>query len=174
MRLIIKVLVCLCLTSVTVSSQERIRKFMAGPVGSDQIRVVIALADPLQDGYRLQSMIIDMTPIKKRDEQPALIQVDLTSTIRSVSTGEKKQKILVLRWKKSGELELKCDGKWTKQDTVAAIDRIMEVTKAVVQDVPLDAKTPTDVNLSHDLEQKVSSILDALSTEEIPCLRDIH
>lgn len=173
MRLIMKALVCLCLLSAPVIGQERIRKFMVGPSG-DNTRIVIALADPTPEGYRLQSMIIDMTPIKNRGEQPSFVQVDLTTTVRSLSTGAKDQKIIVLHWKKTGELELKCNGQWTKHDREAAIDKIIDVTKAVIESVPLDAKAPTEVNLSADLERKVSSILDTLNSKDIPCLRESH
>ena len=173
MRLIIKLLLCLCLVSATALSQERIRKVMVGTNG-DETRIVIAFMEPAQEMYRLQSMIIDMTPVKNRNEQPSSVHVDLTSTDRSLATGEKKQKILLLRWTKAGELELKCDGKWVKHDTGAAIDKIVETTKAVIQSVPVDAKAPTEVTLPQELEQKVSLILNSLYTENIPCLRDVH
>jgi hypothetical protein len=145
---------------------------MVGP-HDNQIRVVIAFADTLQEGYKLQTMIIDLTPIKSSKEQPSSVEVDLTSTVRSLSTGEKKQKILLLRWKKTGEIELRCDGQWVKQDAGTAIDKFVEATKAVIQSIPLNTKTPTDVTLSQELEQKISSTFNALDTENIPCLREV-
>jgi hypothetical protein len=171
MRLMMKLLVCLCLVPVAASGQERIRKFMVGPK-DDQVRVVIAFAEPSEEGYKLQSMIIDLTPVKDKKEQPAAVHVDLTSTVRSLATGAKKQKILILRWNKAGELELKCAGQWKKQEAVASIEKIVTTTKAVIGAVPLDAKAPTEVTLPKDLEQKISSILDSLFTEDLPCLRD--
>ena len=173
MRLIIKLFICLCLAPATTAAQDQIRKFMVGPYG-DQTRIIYAVTDILPDGYKLQSMIIDMTRVKNSNEEPSSVLVDLTSTVRSLSTGEKKQKILILRWKKTGELELKCDGNWTKQDKVAAIDTILETAKTVIQSVPLNTKTPTEVSVTPELEQKISLVFDSLNTKAMPCLRDVH
>ena len=172
MRLIIKLLLCLCLMPASALGQERIRKVMVGPK-DDQVRIVVAFIEPSQDSYIMQSMIIDLNPLKNRNEQPSSFQVDLTSTVRSLSTGEKKQKILLLRWKKAGEIELKCNGKWLKQDTMLAVNNIVEAAKVVIQSVPVDAKAPTEATLSQEVEQKVTSILKALDTEKLPCLRNL-
>jgi hypothetical protein len=144
---------------------------MVGPNG-DQVRVVVAFIDLSEDEYKMQSMIIDLTPVKNREEQPSSVQVDLTTTVRSLSTGEKKQKILLLRWNKTGEIELRCSGKWVKQDTGAVPGKIIEAIKAVIQNVPLDTKAPTDATLPQEVEQKVSSALNALNTEALPCIKD--
>ena len=173
MRLLIKLLVCLCLLPASTFSQERIRKMMVGP-NNDQIRIVVAFIEPSQEAYSMQSMIIDVDSVKNRKEQPSSFQVDLTSTVRSLSTGEKRQKILLLRWKKTGEIELKCDGKWTKRDVGSTMDKIVEATNAVIQSVPLDAKSPTAFTLSQELEQKVSAILNSLNTEDFQCLRSVQ
>ena len=132
MRLLIKLLVCLCLLPASTFSQERIRKMMVGP-NNDRIRIVVAFIEPSQEAYSMQSMIIDVDSVKNGKEQPSPFQVDLTSTVRSLSTGEKRQKILLLRWKKTGEIELKCDGKWIKRDVGSMMDKIVEATKAVIQ-----------------------------------------
>jgi hypothetical protein len=173
MRLLIKLLVCLCLLSASTFSQERIRKMMVGP-NNDQIRIVVAFIEPSQEAYSMQSMIIDVDSVKNRKEQPSSFQVDLTSTVRSLSTGEKRQKILLLRWKRTGEIELKCDGKWIKRDVGSTMDKIVEATKAVIQSVPLDTKSPTEFRLSQELEQKVSSILNSLNTEDFHGLRSVQ
>lgn len=146
---------------------------MVGP-NNDQIRIVVAFIEPSQEAYSMQSMIIDVDSVKDRKEQPSSFQVDLTSTVRSLSTGEKRQKILLLRWKKTGEIELKCDGKWKKRDVGSIMDKIVEATNAVIQSVPLDAKSPTEFTLSPELEQKVSSILSSLNTEDFQCLRSVQ
>jgi hypothetical protein len=146
---------------------------MVGP-NNDQIRIVVAFIEPSQEAYSMQSMIIDVDSVKNRKEQPSSFQVDLTSTVRSLSTGEKRQKILLLRWKKTGEIELKCDGKWIKRDVGSTMDKIVEATKAVIQSVPLDTKSPTEFRLSQELEQKVSSILNSLNTEDFHCLRSVQ
>jgi hypothetical protein len=170
MRVIIKLLLLLCLVPVGALSQERVRSVMVGPRG-DEIRIAVALIEPNDKGYKMQSMIIDIARIKNKNEMPTSAQVDLTSTDRFLSTGEKSQKILLLRWKKAGEIELKCDGKWEKRDKNAAIDRIMEVVKAVIGAVPLDTKKVTEVTLPAEIEEQVTSLLDALHTEEFPCVR---
>ncbi|MCM3872689.1 MAG: hypothetical protein ND895_18565 [Pyrinomonadaceae bacterium] len=173
MRLIIKLLICLCLLPATTAAQEKIRKFIVGPHG-EQIRIVYAVTDILPDGYKLQSMIIDLARVKNSNEEPSFVLVDLTSTVRSLATGEKQQKILVLRWKKTGELEFKCDGNWTKQEKGAVVDKIQETTKSVIQSVPLNSKTPTEVPVTTELEQKLSLVFDSLNTQALPCLRDVH
>jgi hypothetical protein len=144
---------------------------MVGP-NNGQVRVVIAIIEPTEESYRMQSMIIDVNSVKNTKEEPSTFQVDLTSTVRSLSTGEKEQRILVLRWKKTGEIELKCDGKWAKQDAGAAINNIVEATKIVIRSVPLDSKKPTEVTLPEEVEKKISSLFSALNTESIPCLRN--
>jgi hypothetical protein len=173
MRLIINLLICLCLLPATTTAQERIRKAMVGPNG-DQIRIVYTVTEILPEGYKLQSMIIDMSRVKNSNEDPSSVSVDLTSTVRSLSTGAKKQKILVLRWKKTGELEFKCDGNWTKQEMGAVVDKIQETTKSVIQSFPLNTKTPTEVSVTSELEQKLSLVFDSLNTAALPCLREVH
>jgi hypothetical protein len=173
MRLMIKLFICLCLVAATTAAQEKIRKFMVGPHG-DQIRIVYAVTDILPDGYKMQTMIIDLARVKNSNEEPASVLVDLTSTVRSLSTGEKQQKILVLRWKKTGEMESKCDGNWTKQEKGAVVDKILETTKSVIQSVPLSTKTPTEVSVTSELEQNISLVFDSLNTAALPCLREVH
>jgi len=146
---------------------------MVGP-HDDQTRVVIAFTDLLEDGYRLQSMIIDLTPAKDRKEEPSAIQLDLTSTVRSLSTGAKKQKILILRWKKSEELEIRCDGKWTKHEVGLALENVVATTKMIIQTLPLNTKTPTEFTISPEVEQKISSIFDSLNNQNVPCLRELN
>jgi hypothetical protein len=169
MRLIIKLLMWLCFVPASAMCQERIREVRVGPNG-DQVRIVVAFIEPSQEAYRMQSMIIDVKPVKNSKE-PSSFHVDVTSTDRSLSTGAKKQMIVLLRWKQTGEIELKCDGKWVKQDALLAINEIVEATKAVIRSVPLDTRTPTEVTLPDEVEQKVSSVLNSLETEDIPCLR---
>src|SRR5829696_1271360 len=138
MRLIVKLLMCLCLLPASVLCQERIRQVMVGP-SNDQTRIVVAFIEPSAETYTMQSMIINLDAVKNKKEQPSAFFVDLTSTVRNLSSGAKKQKILLLQWKKSGAIELKCDGKWVKQDKVeAAIEKIVEATKSVIQSVPLN------------------------------------
>ncbi|HEX9959944.1 MAG TPA: hypothetical protein VGB00_03370 [Pyrinomonadaceae bacterium] len=175
MRLILKALMCLCLLPAAALCQERISNVMVGP-GNDLIRIVVSfIEEPSEQTYLLQTMIISLERVKNRKEQPSGFFVDLTSTVRNLSSGEKKQKILLLQWKKSGATELKCDGKWKKQDKAdAAIEKIAEVTKSVIESVPLDAETPTETKLPREVEQKVLSVLNSLRTENLPCLRSVN
>lgn len=173
MRLIFKLVLCLCLLPLSVFCQERIRKTMVGP-NNDQIRILISFIDPSEEGFKMQSMIIDMDKIKDSKEQPKSVFVDLTSTVRSLSTGKKDQKILLLRWNKKGEIELKCDGKWVKQNSASATDKIVETTKFIIQNIPLNTKTPTEIALTKEIEQKIEAVLNSLYTENFPCLRVVN
>ena len=173
MRLIMKLLLCLCLLPAGAFCQERITNVMVGPK-DDQTRIVAAFVEPTEETFKMQSMIIDISPIKNNKDQPASVFVDLTSTIRNLSTGEKKQKILQLRWQKTGEVEVKCDGKWKKQTAGAATTKIIEAASALFQIMPLNTKNPTKLDLPENVEQKILSVLDSLTTETFPCLRNIN
>jgi hypothetical protein len=154
MRLLLKIFLCLCFLSASVFC-----------------RFIAALIQPTETSYKMQSMIIDFDPVKKSKDLPESFTVDLTSTVRSLTTGAKNQKILVLRWNKSGQIETKCNGKWTKQDSTPAIDKIIETVKTVIQNSPLPKDSPTDVKLPKDVEKAIDVVLNSLDTEEIPCLR---
>jgi len=173
MRLIKTLLICLCCLGGTALSQESIRKVMVGP-NDNQTRIVVAFIDPTETSYKMQSMIVDFGQVKSRKEQPASFQVDLTSTDRLLSTGAKQQKILVLRWKKTGEFELKCDGKWVKQESSPMLTNIVAVTQTLIDNVPIDAKKPTEATLPQDVEQKIISLLNSLDTQKYPCLRSVN
>ena len=172
MRLMMKLLLCLCLLPVTVFCQERITNVMVGTNG-DQKRIVVAFVEPTDDSFKMQSMIVDLTPVKNKKDQPAGVFVDLTSTVRNLATGEKKQKILQLRWQKTGEVEFKCDGKWKKLTADAATNKIVEAVTALVQIAPLNTKEPAKLNLPADIEQKIISVLDSLTIETFSCLRNL-
>lgn len=173
MRLVFNLLLCLCLFSSTIFCQDRIRKTMVGPY-NDQVRIVISFVDPLDEGFKMQSMIIDMDRVKDNKEQPKSVFVDLTSTVRSLSTGKKDQKILLLRWNKKGEMELKCEGKWVKQSSASATEKIVETTNSIIQNIPLNTKSPTEITLTQELEQKIEAVLNSLNTENFPCLRVVN
>jgi hypothetical protein len=119
-------------------------------------------------------MIIDLAPAKNKKDPPSSIQVDLTSTVRSLTTGAKQQKIIVIRWKKAAEIEFKCDGKWTRKDASPVVDQMVEVTNSVILSVSFDVKKPTPLTLPPELAQRIFSVLDGLNTADIPCLRDQH
>jgi len=106
--------------------------------------------------------------VKNKKEQQTSNQADLTSTVRSIATGQKKQKILVLRWGKSGDIEVKCEGgKWAKQTAGPEIDDILKMVTDVLQKAPLDAREPVEFSLPTDLEQEIVSILNNLETTEL-------
>lgn len=173
MRLIITLLICLFCLGGNALGQERIRQVMVGP-NDNQTRIVVAFIEPTETSYRMQSMIVDFGQLKSRNERPASFQVDLTSTVRTLSTGAKVQKILVLRWKKTGDLELKCDGNWARQEASPVLTNIVEVTQKLIDNVPIDTKSPTEATLPQDVEQKIIAILNSLDTQNVPCLRNIN
>ena len=170
MRLIKTLLICLCCLGGTALSQERIRQVKVGPNGN-QTRIVVAFIDPTGESYKMQSMIVDFGQLKSRNERPASVQVDLTSTNRLLSTGAKQQKILVVRWKKTGEFELKCDGNWMKKESSPLLTNIVDVTQLLIDNVPIDNKKPTEATLPQDVEQKITSLLNSLDNQSYPCLR---
>jgi hypothetical protein len=173
MRLIKTLLICLCCLGGTALSQGRISQVKVGP-RDNQTSIVVAFIEPTEASYKMQSMIVDFGQMKSRKEQPASFQVDLTSTVRALSTGAKQQKILVLRWKKPGDFELKCDGKWVKQEASPILTNIVDVTQALIDNVPIDAKKPTDATLPQDVEQKITALLNSLDTQKYPCLRSAN
>jgi hypothetical protein len=119
-------------------------------------------------------MIIDLTPVRKKPEEPQEVHLDLTSTIRAFASGSKDQRILILHWNKNGDLEAKCDGNWKKQETNPVLNNIIATTKAVIQTIPSTPGEPKDFELSNELEQKILAIFDALTPQSVPCLRELH
>lgn len=171
MRFVLMLLLCLCFVPVAALGQERVTKVMAGP-NDDTFRVLVSFMAATDDSYKLQSIIIDVNRVKDKKEQPTDFYVDLTSTVRSLTTGAKKQRIFVLRWGKSAEIEVKCEGgKWAKQKPGPEIDKIVETVKAVIQNSPLDAKKPVEITLPQNVEQKAASILNGLETSNAECVR---
>ena len=173
MRTILKVLIFLSVLPGTAMCQEKVTKMMAGPRG-DQFRIVVALIAVTDTSMNTKSLIVDVNQVKKKSEQPTSFYVDLTATQRSLGTGDKKQKILVIRWEKSGDVEVKCEGgKFVKETTGPELDKIMEMVKAVVQSAPLETRgDAVEFTIPKDLEQKLISILDGLDTSTLKCVRD--
>ena len=173
MRLILKLIMCLCLLPATAMCQEKITKMMAGPRG-DQFRIIVAFIDVTDDSMNTQTLIVDVDQVKKKSDQPTSFYVDLTSIRRSLTTGDKKQKILVIRWEKTGEVEVKCEGgKWAKETTGPELDKIIDIVKAVVQNAPLDNKgDAVEFTIPKSLEQKVISVLNSLESSGLTCVRN--
>ena len=172
MKLISRLIFCLFLLPATALCQERITKISAGAIDDDQFRIAVAFMQAGDDSYKLQSLFVTVNRTKNKSDLPTEYLVDLTTTTRNLGTGTKKQKILVFRWGKSGEREVKCEGgKWSKQTPAPEIDKIVEIVKGVVQASPRDAVGPIEFTLPDDLQQKVISILDALETSSLQCVR---
>jgi len=170
MRLVIGLLVCLFIFSGTALCQERIVKVMAGP-NDDQFRILVSFIGGNKDQYELQSMIIDVNPVKDKKEAPASYYVDLTATVRNMVTDEKKQRIMILRWERSGDVEVKCEGgKWSKQTTGPELDKIVESIKAVVQNSPLDTTRPVEFTLPQSVTDKVTAVLNGLQKSKLLCI----
>jgi hypothetical protein len=171
-RLSLCLLFFLLVGSSKVAGQEGFTKFMAGPHG-DETRIVVALTHVTDEGYKLQSLIIDLAPLKKGSE-PSSFHVDLTSTIRSLATGAKQQKIFIFQWDNTGDLDVKCNGKYEKHQTNASIDKIIEITKAVIKIIPNNLKEPKDLKLPSELEASIAAIMDGMKPEDLPCLRELN
>jgi hypothetical protein len=166
-----KLFLLICFFSCAVLGQERITKRMAGPANG-QYRIAVAFITPTDESYKLQSLIIDIEPVKNKKDLPTAYYADLTTTVRSLTTGSKDQKILVIRWNKGSDVEVKCDGgRWTKETTGPELDAIVEVIKQVVKNSPLDAKDTTEFTLPTALEQKITTALDSLTTSSLKCIR---
>lgn len=171
MRVTLKLLLSLFILSGTALCQERIAKLVAGP-NDAQFRVVVAYMAPTETQFNMQSLIIDVNPVKNKKDLPTSYYVDITTTTRNLETGEKKQRILVIRWEKAGDVEVKCEGgRWTKENTGAELDSIVEVVKAVVQSSPLDAKKMTEFTLTKTVENKVTDLLNNLEKSKLQCVR---
>src|SRR5687767_10136350 len=110
MSLTLRLLVCLCLLPLSVICQERTAKIIAGPSADGQYRIAVAFMGATDNSYKLQSLFVTVNRAKNKNELPTEYYVDLTTTTRSLASGTKKQKILVFRWGKSGEMEVKCEG----------------------------------------------------------------
>ena len=159
MRLIIiwNLLLCLCIFSGRSTCQDR-TTMMAGPTDG-QFRIVVAFMAASGDSYKLQSMIIDTNLTKNKKDQPTSYYVDMTATVRSLTNGSKDQKILVIRWEKSGDVEVKCEGgRWAKETAGPELNTIIDTIKVVVQNSPLDAKKVTEFDLPQSVQQKVVTV----------------
>ena len=145
---------------------------MAGPAGEDQYRILVAFMGALNDSYRLQSFILDINRVKK-NEEPSSFYLDLTTTDRNLATGEKKQKILVQRWKSPSDIEVKCEGgRWTKQSPGPEINEIIETVRSVIRIAPLDAKDAKEFDLPKAVAQKITDLLNGLRTSKLQCVRE--
>lgn len=173
MKLTFKLFLFLCILPLGVFSQEKIQKFMVG-ANNGQTRVLISFIEPTEDGFNTQSMIIDIDSVKAKKDQPKSVMVDLTSTVRSLSSGKKDQKILLIRWNKAEEIEMKCDGKWTKKDSDSAAQKIIETTKDIIQNIPLNKKEPTEITLSDEIIGKIEAVLSSMKTENFSCLKLVN
>jgi hypothetical protein len=170
---IAKSFLLLLLFSVGVLSQDRIQQIMVGPA-EDKFRVVIAFIDPTEDSFKMQSLIVDFDKPKDKNDLPTTFKIDVTSTVRSLATGEKKQKILILQVKNSTEIQFKCDGKYIKKDSTPNTDKLIETVKAILKTLPLDSKKPTAVKLSKETEANADLVFKSVNTEEFPCLRNLN
>jgi hypothetical protein len=172
MFLICRLLLCLLFLPVVSFSQQRTAKVMAGPFEDDQFRIAVAFMGVTDDSYKLQSLIVTVNRTENKSELPTEYYVDLTTTTRSLASGAKKQKILVFRWGKSGEMKVKCEGgTWSELAPEPEINKIVEIVKAVVENAPRDTKEPVDFNLPAELQEKVIAILNGLETSKLQCVR---
>lgn len=66
---------------------------------------------------------------------------------------------------------MKCEGKWTKQNSTPATEKIMETTRMIFQNIPLNPKEATEASLNSDVMQRVETALKSLTVENFSCLR---
>lgn len=174
MKLLFILLIGLFALPLSVFCQEKIQKFTVGPNG-DQTRIVLSFVEMANNDYKMQSMIIDLDAVKDKNERPKSVTVDLTSTVRSIGAALKKnRKILLIRWNKSEEIEMKCDDNWTKKESDSAAQKIIETTKAVIQNVPLNGKEAIDISLPDEIVKKIESVLESMKPVNFSCLRIIN
>jgi hypothetical protein len=174
MKLFFNVLFCLFVLPLGVFCQEKVQKFMIGPNG-DQTRIVLSFVEMSENDFKMQSMIIDLDAIKDKNEKPKSVTVDLTSTVRSIGAGLKKnRKVLLIRWNKNEEIEMKCDDTWTKKDSDSAAQKIIETTKTIIQNIPLNTKETTDITFSDEVVKKVEAVLDSMKPVNFSCLRTLN
>lgn len=173
MKLVFKALVCLFILPLSVFCQEKIQKFVVGANG-DQTRIILAFIELTEEKYKTESMIIDLTSIKDGKEKPKSVTVDLTSTVRSLSTRKKDQKVLLIRWNAKEEIEMRCDGNWTKKESDSAAQKIIETTKSIIQNVPLNSKEGIEISLPDEIVKKIESVLTSLKTENFSCLKIVN
>ena len=144
---------------------------MAGPTNG-QYRILVAFIAATDESYKMQSLIIDIDPVKNKKDQPTSYYADLTTTVRSLTTGDKDQKILVIRWEKAGDVEVKCDGgRWAKESTGPELDAIVDLIKEVVRNSPLDAEKPEEFTLPSAVEQRITATLNSLPKSSLKCIR---
>jgi len=171
MRLLLSLMLCLILLPIAAEAQGGVIKTVAGP-NKGQFQILVSLIpDTDENTWKMQSFILNIDPIKK-GQQPNAYLLDLTTTRRNLTTDEKKQKILDLRWGKSGDVVAQCqDGSWQKS-TGPEIDRILETVKAVMQIAPVEVTQPIELQLPKDIAQKITDILNGLETSKLPCILD--
>ena len=67
MTMISKLFLLICFFSCAILGQERIIKRMAGPANG-QYRIAVAFITPTDESYKLQSLIIDIEPVKNKKD----------------------------------------------------------------------------------------------------------
>ncbi len=173
MRIVAKLFFCFLLFSTSILAQDKFQKISVGPAEIG-FRAVIAFIEPVGEAFKMQSLIVDYDKPKDKNDLPTTFKIDVTETVRSLSTGEKKQKILILIVKNSTEIQFKCDGKYLKKDSTPNTNKLIETVKDVLKSLPLDSKKLTDVKLSKEIEDKVNAVFKSVDTEEFPCLRNLN
>jgi hypothetical protein len=173
MRLIFKLLLWVCVLPLAASAQEKSVNVMTGPY-EDGFRIIAAFMNEAEDSYKLQSVIVDFKPGKNKNDPPTSVTVDLTSTVRSLKTGEKNQMSLVTRWKSTGEIEAKCDGKWVKQASGSNLKTVVEAANTLITNSPINKDHAEQATLSPPVEQTMLALFDALNPKDYPCLRVVH
>jgi hypothetical protein len=145
---------------------------VAAPNG-DGFQILVSFMSSYGNAFKLQSLIVNVNRLNYPTEQPRWFYADLSSTLVVVEKGDKKRKILGLKWDDTGKVEVKCEGgQWVSQTPGPELDTIMRTIREVIKETPLDPKSLVEFALPPPLSDKVATILDSLSTSEIACVRD--
>ena len=159
-------LVCLF---ASFSNAQNVTQALAGPAG-DQFRILVtSMPQTGEDVMKIQSFNVLIDSFKQ-GEQPSYYLVEIVSNIRNLDTDEKKQKTLLLRWGREGEVEAQCAQDWVKSSG-AEIDKIVDASKALVQLAPVAAGQAVQLELPKELGQKLSAIMNGLENSKLQCIQ---
>jgi len=172
MRLISNIVIAICVLSAAAIAQDSATRMVAGPSG-DGFQVLVSFMSSHDNSFRLQSLIVNVNRVKNKTDQPQWFYADLTSTDTVLDKGEKKQKMLGLRWDETGDVEVKCEGgQWVRQTPGPELDTIVNTIKEVIKETPLVSRSIVEFALPQPLTDKVAAILDSLFTSNLACVRD--
>lgn len=125
MRLTVGVVSCLLILAAVSLGQERMVKNMAG-LTADGNRSAVTFMSVAGDSYTMKTLFVDTERVKNKSDEPTSFYIDLTSTVRNIKSGDKVQRILVMKWNGSSPVQVKCENsRWAPQTTGPELDTII-------------------------------------------------